>query len=366
MAVGNYGWISSEFIGMERAVDDIRFADRTPILQEVSNVKEIYPITSGQDIVGGHERPGLALSPASDNYGWLSCDFGGEFMFNRVWVEPLSFALNFITDDATYDLKIWNAYRDQDISVTNVTVQNQTGTLLDYPSLPDTIVNFGDTIYTLYIYQDGPPLQDTTYTLTIAGNDYVVEITGIRVIPWDLDANWDVDLNIVYEFTSTIYSNEKLYEQRRALSKESWINIKGTYDTSGLKSRRHHNLLMYGHDKVFGVPIYSEKLTPTILVQAGSTITVEEDFTYYYNLNQKSDYIIIVDHVNEMAEIKEISSLVVGSKQINVSQPISNDFDTTTTFVYPCAFCIVKSFRGNMQTDRFDAMMVDFREYKNG
>lgn len=367
MATDNYGWFSGSFIGMSRSTsleNDLQIPDRSAVVQDIYDEDAIEKASDSP--VGPYERPGLALSPVTKNYGWFSTNYLADFVFERIWVQPLLFALEFITEDSTDDLKIWNAYRRQDTSITSVVVTNQDGTLLVYPALSHTIAKFGDTTYTLNIYATGPPLQDTEYKLTIGGIEFTVEITGVRIIPFDLDPNWDADLEIAYEFNTTIYSNEELYEQRRALTKESWLNIKASYDTSGLKSRRHHNSIIYGHDKVFGVPIYHEKMIPTSVPQSGSIITVAEDFTYYYNLNNRSDYVIIVDHMNELSEIKEVSALNAGLKQITVVQPISESFDVSTTFIYPCSFCIIKSFRGNMQTDKFDALMLNFREYKSG
>ncbi len=332
------------------------------MLKNPIDIKEV--IFADEKETGGTERPGVVIVPREKRSA-LTTNYGGDFMFERVWVEPERFDLSFITEDAEDVVRIWNAYRDQAIFTTDVSVTNQEGTLLDYPSLPHKIAAFGDTNYTLYVYGSGPPLQDTNYRLTIGGQVFDVPVTGIRIIAWGLDPNWDQGLELNYEFATTIYSNDKLIEQRRALSKESWLTVSGSYDIGGDRARRAHNLIAYGKDKVFGVPIFTEKLSTVIPLTGSTTITTEEDFSNYYNMQNNSEFVIIVDVKNELAEIKEVASHN-GTNSIVLYQPISADFDVKTSFIYPCLFSIIKSVNATMHTDGFDTIMLDFREYKAG
>lgn len=344
--------------------DDLKTADRTAVKTNLLNIKEIEPIRYSRLL--SSERIGQDLSISSNNHMFKSINYGDDFIFERIWVYPDSFDIGFITEDLDYEVKIWNAYKYKSVQTTEVLVTNQEGTFLDYPNLPDTIAQFGDTIYTLYIYRVGPPVQNTTYLLIIDNVEFEITITGIRIIPWDLDANWDSNLQIIYEFITTIYSNEKLTEQRRSLSKESWINIRGSFDVSSSNARKIHNLIAYGKDKIFGVPVYSEKLTPTVLSEGSTSITVSEDFTYYYNLINNGEYVVIVDHINALAEIKLVSSIDTISSQINLHQPVFNDFNVKTTYIYPCVFCVIRAYSSNMQTNNFDEIKIDFREFKSG
>ena len=117
--------------------------------------------------IGVHASPPIAadsfersitLTP-DINDGVLSNNYGGEYVFERVWVQPLLFALGFIVENSDHEIKIWNAWRTKAVQTTDISVEGQEGTDLDYPSLSDTIQVFGDTIYTLSVFKDGPPLQ---------------------------------------------------------------------------------------------------------------------------------------------------------------------------------------------------------------
>lgn len=364
----NDGGFVQTILGLERTTKNIiennlQIPDFSASKQTPEKIveMELFDATVSGDVWDGV----LALTPSQDNHSGFSANFGAEFMFERVWVQPLLIALAFIVEDAQREIKIWNSYRTKAIQLTNVVVTGQEGTLLEYPTpLPDTIALFGGTSYTLTVYKAGPPLQDTTYRLTIDGTNFDIDITGIRVLPWTLDLNWDDNPEVNYEFTSTIFTTEKLKEQRRALCDESWQSFIGSYDASGDRARIIVNTIAYGKDKVFGVPIFTEKMHPTLADQDGFTIVVEEDFTYFWHMQNTGEYIILVDHTTGEAEIKEVASLT-GSNQINLNQAISNAFNLATTYCYPCLFCIIKSFRGSQLTDDFDEVKIDFREFKN-
>ena len=147
----------------------------------------------------------------------------------------------------------------------------------------------------------------TTWLLTIDGIEFEIEITGVRVIPWFLDLNWDKLPVITYDFETVIFTTNYLKEQRRSLSDESWIELSAKFDTSSGNNRKIFNLLSYGQDKVFGIPIYTEKMTVDSI--STSSLDVNEDMTYLWNLQNNALYVIIVDHENALAEIKEIDSI---------------------------------------------------------
>jgi hypothetical protein len=337
-------------------VDDLIIAERP------QDILQPYAQTTNDILNDGIFERDVTMAPHL-NDGVLSTDYGNEYLFERIWVDPTRVNLAFIVEDLTREIKIWNAYRHRQIQTTAVSVIDQEGTLLSYPALPDTLAKFGDTIYTLYVYSEGPPLQNTYYNLTIDGDTYQLYITGIRVIPIAIDPNWDQGIVLSYEFNTTIYTTNHLREQRRPLSDDHWINIQATFDVSSMAARQVFNHIAYGQDKVFGIPIFTEKLTAATISQGDTDMTVNEDPTYYYNL-QNEDFVIIVDHINNIGEIKEVSS--IASTTINFNQEIGADFDADYTVVYPCLFCVITSYNSDGETDDFDVIKLDLREYKNG
>jgi hypothetical protein len=354
-------YLAEAVSGRDALEDDLLLPSRTmsnnPLGVNTSPEGELVLPNQGGE---AFERQ-ITLTPDERNTGLLSTNYGHDFLFNRVWVQPLDLDLQFIVEDIQREIKVWNAWIDRSIQMTAVTVIDQQGTDLTYPSLPDTLQKFGDTIYTMDIYQDGPPLQNTSWTLTIDGNDYTITVTGIRVIPFFPDMNWEADPEISYEFNTTIFSTDHLREQRRPLSEVSWFNFSFAFDTSADAGRKIFNLLSYGHDKVFGIPVYNEKFTISSLTT--TSITVNEDPTYYYAM-QNASYVIIVDHLAELAEVKAIGSLV--GSVISFDQNIAESFNASSTYVYPCAFAVLNAYQATGETDDFENIKIELREYKDG
>jgi len=337
-----------------------QIADRTAIMGgaiilDMANnqAPEVFPV----------RRMSQPLIIATDNKSAYGSNYGDSFIFERIWVQPLEIDVGFIVEDSQWYIQVWNASRFDPASVTDISVFNPDGTQLTYDALPNVMPIFGDVNYLLEVFNIGPPLQDTIYRFTVEGLDYDSHITGIRVLPFDLDPNWDTGIRIGYNFQTTIFKSKRLNEQRRPLGDDSWFSTAFKADASGNQSRINFNQISYGKDKVFGVPVFTEKIEPTSLAQGGTSIYTNDDLTKMYNLCCRTDFVILVDHINGLSEVKKIDSLDVGL--INLEQPISDDFQQETTYVYPCMFCYLNSYRaGNITTD-MNEVSVNFEEYKS-
>lgn len=309
------------------------------------------------------KRESQPVTPSYDNIGAYGSNYGDSFVFERVWVQPLTIDFGFIVEDSQEQIQVWNASRFDSASVTGITALSPEGTQLTYDTLPNVLPIFGDINYLLEVFNVGPPLQDSTYKITVDGVEYDIEISGVRVLPFDLDPNWDDGIKISYAFQSTIFTSRRLNEQRRPLSVDSWFSIGFNADASKNRSRINFNTISYGKDKVFGLPVFTEKIEPSSCSQGAYVVYTNDDLTKLYNLNNRTEYIILVDHINGLAEVKLIDSIEVGA--IHLVQPISDDFQQATTYVYPCMFCYLKSFRSLNETNDLAEISVDFEQYKS-
>lgn len=301
--------------------------------------------------------------PVDHHRADLLATYGDDNLFHRVWVSPLDIDSGFITEDVVYEIKIWNAWISEDVDFTNVGVIAQDGTALTYPGLPYTITRTNSIILDLDVFKDGPPNQDTQYSLTINGIVYYIEIEGTRVIAVTPDIQWANSSMFKYTFITIMYQDMiRFQEQRRPLVEIPPREISVVYQLEGNSANTLFNTLSYGHDKVFGVPIYNEKLIPTDLTVDGNVITLSAatPTTYLYNLVTNASYVIIVDHVSELAEIKEISS--VGANSITLVKDIIETFDLQSTYVYPVLISIVKSAKFSELTDNVEILTIDFME----
>jgi hypothetical protein len=291
--------------------------------------------------------------------------YGDYFVFNRIWLFPRRFSIGFIVETFDSTITIWNAYLDRSVDFSNFDSLRELGTGVMTPSLPKTINRTDHFDLGMVVFREGPTTQDTIYYLTIDGEVFEVFITGFRVLIFHYPPNWGALPEIEYEFHTTSIITPNLVEQRRALSDESWISISNEYHFSYLQSQKIFNLISFGHDKVFGVPIFSERLNIATLTETSITF-LNTDLDKYFNFSTNSQgYIIITDHKNK-AEMKQVFSFDLATKTVVFEYPLLVEFDLKYTSAYPVLFAYIKSVRKVDETDEMDIYKIDFKEYKGG
>lgn len=290
-------------------------------------------------------------------------DDSEQTLFNRIYVTPDEIALEFITEYTEHEVVVWNAYSDRTATLTDISVVNQTGTGIEEVTLPKIIPKLYNEILTIIVYEDGPPTQDTDYLITVDGTVYTVDVTGIRVVGFVEEPDFAKNIQMVYSFLTSIARHPRyLKEQRRPLQRYPFRDISLTINTSNLTFQKQYNLMHYGKDKVFAVPIYTERMQ-SLLITAGSySLTISTDITYFYNLLNNVEYVIIVDHTTGVSEVKEISSLV--GNLLLFTSAISNTYNANGTVLYPCVFSYIKSARVVPETKGEGIIRVSFGEFK--
>ena len=312
--------------------------------------------------------------------GYLAEGFSDDVLFNQIYVEIVdlttspnthygqSYDAEFITEEVSLVVLIWNSYLVLSKDFTAVSVTNPDGTSLTYPTLPQTIPPGGELQCPLTLEQVGPALQDTTYKFTTGGEEDEIQITGIRVLAMVPEPNWRNGIRHTYSYHTAMYQTERFREQRRSMVDLPIHSQSQDYLMIDAEAQQFFHRLSYGHDKIFGVPIYNELMIPTStgLPQGDVTITLSAttDPDDMWNLNNGVEFIALIDHANNMAEIKEISS--ISSPNIVCTQNIVQDFDEKSTRVYPVFFGLVKAATLEQQSDGIDTVKMDFMEFDNG
>jgi len=286
-----------------------------------------------------------------------------ETLFGRVYVLPLEIDPGFITEEREYEIVIWNADNLNIAEFTSVGVVNEFGTDLVAPSLPKNIARGYDEVLDLTILLAGPPIQDTTYTLTIAGYVFEVYITGIRAVEILPEPDWGSNLKIRYRWFTAIASNPRYHkEQRRPLSNTPWRNISASFQVEEYRAEIFINTLKYGSNKVFAVPIYTEQLYVSVLNSGDPDITPTNDYSEFYNLNNNCTHLVIVDHYNFLYEIKEIEA--INPSTIDLSSEMAITFDAGKTIIYPAVFSTLSGISMGPETKQHVVVDLNFEEFK--
>lgn len=286
-----------------------------------------------------------------------------ETLFGRVYVDPLEANPGFITENRDYTIVVWNASLTSVNVITAISGTDTEGTDLDYPTLPKDIPRGYDEVLTLTIELEGPPTQDTEYEIVAGGLTFTLEVTGIRAVPLEADPDWQAGMSIEYAWVTAIASNLRYFkEQRRPLSILPWRNISAEFLLHGNAGRKFLHSLLYGKDKVFVVPIFTEQILCTAITTGTDSVSPTTDITKLYNLNNNCTHVLFLDAASGATEIKEISSIGVGS--ITFATNISGTFDPNTTAIYPGVFSIIGSVKGKPESSSLAVATIGFQEFK--
>jgi len=353
---------------------------RDPEIPLILDDENLYPegvstdwevIASNDDIIDSHELEFSPVRHAVSTITMIPVKWGMsdairdaiETLFGRTYVTPTEIDPGFITEDIEYEIIVWNADNENLSELTSIAVDSADGLSLVYPTLPKNISRGGDEVLDLTIELEGPPIQNSTYTIVAGGLTYSVTVAGIRAIGLEVNPCWDRKIAVVYSFLTAIGANPRYYkEQRRPLSRYPWRDISVYFDVKNLKAQAFQNSLHYGHDKVFVVPLYNEQITCVTLAVGNTSITPVEDFSEYYNLNNNCTHLIFLDEENDLVEIKEIDT--IGATTISFATTIQNTFDANSTLIYPGVFSVLQSVAQVSETQELQRYKLNFQEFK--
>jgi len=324
------------------------------------------PLNVGSVSLGsvGAEQHKAGARPGDSHIGVISPSAGDFLIYGRVWLTPTEIDAGFITEESETDIKIWNANIYSTVDITAVSSILPDGTDFSLTSVPITLGIDEEKVYTMTIEQSGPPVQETYYTITIGGIDYEVYIHGTRVIAIDEEANWLRPPEMRYAFQTVIAVSPTFVEQRRALTHRMIRETLVRYTINSTPARRLSHTLMYGHDKVFGVPIYNEvRVLSAGVITGGLSLPIIGTTTDLWNLTNLCNHVLIADYGNDIIEIKEIDS--VGASAITLERGLINNFPIGAS-VYPCFFASLKAIRLTSKTDDYDEMTAEFKEFLIG
>lgn len=287
-------------------------------------------------------------------------DFG-DIIWGKIYISPSVIDVGFIVSETTHQILIWNAYEDLVNEITDINASNPDGTDLPYPPFPKSLPPMGSYQHTLTVKKDGPPVQQTVYTYDVTTGILTLTITGKRVVMFVWDHNWAAGgLSMSLALKTALNKNRRHKEQRRPLSSKVLRGVSVALMEAGVSGQKLINTLEYGHDKIFGVPIYTEVMTPITSLTGNSAFTVSESLTDFYHVQSLLKYVLIADWAAGVFGLYEVT-LRVGSV-FNLAATITETFSISTTKIYPTFLGMINEFKVNSVTNNAVRADVDFGE----
>ena len=303
------------------------------------------------------------LPPLSPYSVVLPFDFVDQ-MYERIWVSPNIYDAGFIVEEKQTDIEVWNAYRKEQKTISAVVGVNTSGTLLDI-SPPIDLEPTEAGVYTLTVYQAGPATQNTIFTFTVGGDDYDLKVIGVRVVPFLPEPEWGSTVKFGMRFENVVLESEYLAEQRRPLADDAIRSAVLDVTIEGHHSEEVINNLLYGHDKVMGIPVYHEPIYVNSITQGVSSITASNDITAHWHMLNYAQFAVIVDHSRLLGEIKSVTD--VTPPNITFGNDIIEDYPNANLVrCYPIFLALIKGMRVTSETDQHVVIAVEFEELTSG
>lgn len=177
----------------------------------------------------------------------------------------------------------------------------------------------------------------------------------------DAEPDWSNGLELSYGFQTVVSTSPRFVEQRRPLFPYPIRSLSCSFVLEGEYGQELINKLTYGKALLLCVPIFTEPIFATAITAGLSSITVTEDLSYCWNI-QNCDYAVVINFVTGSRQMLKVSS--ASGVTIPLSEAIETTFDADESVIYPAFAGIIKSFKKTDITDLIASIDCEFEETK--
>jgi len=319
---------------------------------------------------GSHVKK-IPVTDVSSRSGWPWYSYEDQ-LYERVWITPSSIDFGLLTRESEYDVYVWNAYRKVSVDLLSIVDVGSLEGITIAATLPVTILPTGQVMYVLTAVPVGGIVVEGYKRFDFSAPDPVnlfsssLSLEGKRAIVLSYLHNWQKAFEVRYNFQTHVAQTRRFYEQRSQINAQCRRSASIFLLESSDSVYRLQNLLNVGRNAGWAVPIYSE---PMHLSMAGSllgltTITVAEDLSKYWNLNQYDWMVMLYNVSTEQAEIVEVAS--VSNHSITLVEGPKNDWDAGDVIAFTAMASYLKSVKIEYQTDQVGEMSIEVEEYVSG
>lgn len=290
-------------------------------------------------------------------------DLATSLFYDRIWVtSQIDFGV--IVEILDSEVEVWNADFYNETSITSFGDPGHAGISIDTVSTPVALTYNEAASYTVTVNPTGPSTQYTEYTWTVGGINFTTIVTGTRTIAFPFPANWRDDVNLKYIYDTIIYNSKMDYEQRRDFRPGIEREERAALLLVDNEAMQFKHLMRDNLHRFFVVPIYPEVFFTTGTLLGETTITAHEDLSYYWNLQNYCENILIADHETGITEVKALDS--VSGSVVTLSQPINNSFTSANVSIYPAFIGTVSNFNYTNITNNVIQARMFFKEVTSG
>lgn len=283
----------------------------------------------------------------------------GEIWFEHIVVRPFSFDFGNVLTTQNETVVVYSSYRSQNITLTTITNNLGAGTTLtNPPALPRVFEPQTGITINLQVLSDGDAVMNDTIDFTFNVGSASVKIEGQRVVLFPFRPQ--APLIETLEFMTDVLEHIDGSEQRVANRKTPRQTFQFNMTTDGDDRRYMENLLYDFHQRLFGVPVWTEPSTLTAAASATNTsITVDQTSLGDYRVGGFA--VIFTDR--RTFDVQKITTITATT--LTFESGLVNDYAVGAQ-VYPMRLCYASGrARGTRAAVNDDTIQFDFQVADN-
>lgn len=242
-------------------------------------------------------------------------------LYNQVHIINKAYNFGYVSDNKSESLEIWNAYFNDNKTISNIISNNLDNVLLkdqfnnDY-TLPKVINPLKSEFYNINVSKDGNTTVNGYLDFTVDGLSLVSNISLIRAILFDFDVNYINNIKEYYNFYTEILKSKNSTEQRIGYLTNARASYEYFYTLEKKEKRDFDKILYSGFNSYIALPIYSQ----TININSYNNNIIYADITN--TMIQNNQNILIKDSNNK--EILTVDYLINKDTIVLKSNIINN------------------------------------------
>lgn len=310
----------------------------------------------------GTNTPGTSTIFDPKNYAGEILDIAYNVLVNKIYISQTEFSYDLITEEITETITLWNA--DQvPHNILNISISQSSGIIFDAPQIPYSLTPETEITLGLIILKDGPTIQNTRILITIDYDVFEISVTGKRMVSFNFLCDWRESPKIKYGFQTVIWRNLYFQEQRRPLLVQPIREMEAAFTIQKQNVEKFTNEVRNLSKKTIGIPVYLEPMSSASNLQGNTILTMRENLSNYFNLNNLSILILVLSKSDKYkSELKMIAS--IGSSSITVDQPVIGNFPPEDTIVFPVMIGIIESKNFVEETAKVVTANLQFKEIR--
>ena len=244
--------------------------------------------------------------------------------YNRILIDPAELELGNLLSNQSRTIGVWNGFLSASELQAFQRANSDGITVIEPVSTPYTMAALEQLNYVLNVTTDGPAVINATYTWTVDAVDYSADVSGRRVVVWPYGPSWDTPVTETLSWLTNVLRSYDGSEQRRGLRTKPRRAFSYGFKTVRQESSRLENLLWGWQNRLYALPVWTDKTKLTSDHSAGGmTVAVSTD-TYSFEVGG-----LLTIYLNDRTmEIAEIDS--VDADHVSLVRPLENSWPKGT------------------------------------